>query len=143
MNELKDIYLCIRNLEKDLKELKFKFQKFQELHQEDKLPPLKAFGKYGIADNVSVGSVVMTKSCFDIGLVAKQRDGMPVTIFSRFSEFDSLDDPPRYGAVDAVVWYDTGIIMTEQEWKELSRSMSAIQFYGYWRQRLGIEDKIS
>lgn len=100
--------------------------------------------QYPVADHVSVGSIVMTKNCLDIGYVSEVSEGKPIRILSRYEEY-----PPyrvgnnawaEYGGVNAVRWYDTGIKMSLEEWKKLSKKSDASEFYAYWIDLLRIED---
>lgn len=90
------------------------------------------------ADNVTVGSVVITQNMLDIGLVAKEEDGKPTEIFSRYT-CDSWRKRTcnMYGGVQTVKWYDTGIHMSLQDWIDLSMQYDAAGFYEYWGIRLG------
>lgn len=95
---------------------------------------------YPIADNVSVGSVVITNRCLDVGLVAETICGKPVKIYGRYSKFhEPTNECPQYGGVDTVTWYDTGIHMSFQEWKNLSYENDAERFHKYWQARLQME----
>lgn len=89
---------------------------------------------FPLADNVSVGSVVITKDCLDVGLVAEVFQGKPKKILSRYNEFhDSNDECPQYGNVKGIDWFDTGVRMSLQEWIDLSRdTKDAEGFYKYW-----------
>lgn len=95
---------------------------------------------YPIANNVSIGSVVITKNCLDVGLVAEVLHGRPMKIFGRYSPcHEPSDECPQYGGIHAVNWYDTGIHMSFDEWKELSHKNDANGFFDYWRTRLQIK----
>lgn len=95
---------------------------------------------YKVADSVSVGSVVITRNCLDVGLVAETYLGEPKRILARYSELhEPADECAQYGGTNVVNWYDTGIIMSIQEWKDLSREYDAAGFNKYWRTRLHIK----
>lgn len=97
--------------------------------------------QYHVADDVSVGSVVMTRDCLDVGLVAKVCNGKPIQVFARDSAYSSKNGVlPQYGGVDAVTWYDTGIHMSIRDWVHLSQSTDADGCYKYWCAKLHIKD---
>lgn len=97
----------------------------------------KCSQRYPIADMVSVGSVVMTKDCLDIGLVADVFEGRPKKILARYSGCNLLTGGmPQYGGIYAVTWYDTGVHMSVEDWVKLSSKTDANGFYEYWRTRL-------
>lgn len=99
----------------------------------------KSEQKYPIADNVRVGSVVMTRNCLDIGWVASIDRGKPKTIYSRYYKSDDCkDECPKYGGVDEVTWYDTGVWMTFKDWLRLSEQYNAKGFNNYWKEKLKI-----
>ncbi len=92
---------------------------------------------YPIANNVCVGRVVFTKDCLNVGIVAESRAGQPTKIYSRFYRLCDNEDCPEYGAIDKVHWYDTGIDMAFQQWKQLAfDTKDAEGFYQYWRDKL-------
>ena len=98
---------------------------------------------YPIASNVSVGSVVMTKHGFDIGLVGEVRHGRPTRIFARYGRCSMPPDKcPEWGWSESTNWYDTGVKMSFQEWKDLSFKTDAAQFCDYWRKRLHMEERL-
>lgn len=95
---------------------------------------------YKVADNVSVGSVVITRNCLDVGLVAETYLGEPKRILARYSELhEPADECAQYGGTNVVDWYDTRITMSIQEWKDLSREYDAAGFNRYWGTRLRIK----
>lgn len=84
-----------------------------------------------------MGSVVITRNGFDIGLVAKTLHGKPVKILARYSDYHTPpDECPQYGGIESVNWYDTGIRMSLEQWKVLSTENDCDGFYRYWRTRL-------
>ena len=92
---------------------------------------------YPVADNVSVGSVVVTDSYLSIGLVAEVKDGKPTEIYSMYNRFHVPTwECPKIGGVNLLTWYDTGIKMSLQDWKFLSLSTNAMGFHEYWKARL-------
>lgn len=92
---------------------------------------------YPIANNVSIGSIVITKSCLDVGFVSKVSGKKPAEILSRKNEYS--DDCLLYGGINHVTWYDTGIIMTYEQWKALAiETKDASGFYQYWHNELGV-----
>lgn len=95
--------------------------------------------QFRIADNVSVGSVVITQHAWDIGLVANVTDGLPSEIFARYTRYDKCGVCGKYGGVSTIRWYDTGIKMSLPEWIELSKQLEPCEWYEYWLSRLGIE----
>lgn len=93
--------------------------------------------RYPIADNTSVGSVVVTQNYLDVGLVAGVFHGKPTKILARYSGHDPVTgEIPKYGGIDSVSWYDTGVHMSVEDWVKLSSKTDANGFYEYWRTRL-------
>lgn len=92
---------------------------------------------FPVANNVSVGSIVITQRCLDIGFVAEATNGRPSKIISRYNEYHiPYGEFPLFGGIEMVDWYDTGIRMSLEEWKDLSDKYDAEGFYDYWRTRL-------
>ena len=91
---------------------------------------------YPAADHVSVGSIVITRNCLDVGIVGSVSDGRPVTVYARPDlSVDNIDR--KYGGVVSVGWYDTGLVMTMEGWRLLSLEKRDAQgFYQYWRDKL-------
>ena len=95
--------------------------------------------RYPIADNVRIGSIVITQRCWDVGfVVGVSEDGAPTKIYARFYDGVLESNDLQYGGIDDVTWYDTGIRMSISEWANLSIEMSAGDFYSYWRERLNL-----
>ena len=91
---------------------------------------------YPVADHVSVGSIVITKSCLDVGIVGSVSNGRPVTVYAR-SDFSADNIDRKYGGICSVGWYDTGLVMTMEGWRLLSLEKGDAQgFYQYWRDKL-------
>lgn len=95
--------------------------------------------QYPIADNARVGSIVVTRRCWDVGIVASvSADGVPTKIYARFYEGVLESKALQYGGIDDVTWYDTGIRISISEWANLSSEMGAGDFCNYWRERLNL-----
>ncbi len=88
-----------------------------------------------IADNVKKGSIVITERALDIGIVGEVKDGKPLMIYSRPSCYGES----QYGGIDSVIWYDTRICMSMEDWRQIAYdAKDAHGFYKYWHNRLGI-----
>lgn len=96
---------------------------------------------YRIAENVEVGQVVFTKNGFDFGLVAEVKNGKPRRVYSRFAGYRDYpygEGYPEYGGVNSIVWYDSGIKLSIQEWLDLGMNNDAKGFQSYWRERIHV-----
>lgn len=95
---------------------------------------------FGLLFNINkkmfgVYPVVTTENLYDIGLVKNVKSGIPIEVWSRYDQ--RYGGEKQYGGVTTVVWYDTGIKMTVEEWKYLSvKTRDASGFYQYWKDRL-------
>ncbi len=88
---------------------------------------------YPIADNVTVGSIVVTKFCWSIGIVGEVYQGEPVTVYGMYDKYDR--ECSRFGPGNE--WYDTGFHMTWREWEKLCVDVEdAKGFHQYWGYRL-------
>lgn len=96
--------------------------------------------RYQVADRFAVGDVVMTRNLLDIGLVAEVDGGRPAKILARDSGCLPGDVPPQYGGINNITWYHTGVRMSPEDWKNLSRNTDAAGFYRYWHTKLHIKD---
>lgn len=100
----------------------------------------KSKQKYHIADNVRVGSIVITRDCLDVGWVGKVDNGKPIKIYGRCCNFNDKDGGyPCYGDIENITWYDTGIWMVFKDWKHLSEQYNATEFYNYWRNKVMVK----
>lgn len=91
-----------------------------------------------VRNNARVGMIVYTNHCLDVGIVAEVKDGVPTKIYARY---ETCLFPhcyfPEYGAIDTINWYDSGIEMTIDEWKQLSISTKdAGAFWQYWKDKI-------
>lgn len=94
--------------------------------------------QYPAANSISVGSIVMTKNCLDVGIVGAVSNGRPTKVYARYNPYSANESGfPQYGGADTTDWYDTGYKMTMEQWKLLAiEKKDAMGFYQYWRDRL-------
>ena len=101
-------------------------------------PQRTIYTRFPLAECILSGSVVMTKDALDIGWVAETQLGKPTEIYGQI-DLSNSSKFPHY-SVDAVEWYNTNIIITLEEWRELSLAYQhdALGWHNYWRRRLGL-----
>lgn len=79
-----------------------------------------------IDGNLNVGDIVYTKSSvvLDVGLI-KNVD--PLEIYARATKYDAynLGTPGLYGCVECCNWYNSGINVSLEEWKKISKDVGA------------------
>lgn len=100
---------------------------------------------FPVAIPAEVGMVVVTQHGYDIGLVAKvSLGGHAEKVYAMYDVLYTLyvgrDEFPEYSTPLGIIWFDTGVRMTKDEWKQLSVELGdACSFHKYWEKKLGLK----
>ena len=93
-----------------------------------------------IEKNLNVGDIVYTKSCMCSGnegvkpelssvvlYVGLIKNVDPLEIYARATKYDAynLGTPGLYGCVECCNWYNSGINVSLEEWKKISKDVGA------------------
>lgn len=71
-----------------------------------------------------VYEVVCTKNYLDVGLLVEGDKSNPKKVLARATEFE---DNLVYGGVETTAWFGTGVFLSKEGWKDISRSNTTSQ----------------
>lgn len=77
------------------------------------------------APTIKIGEVVFTKSdvtVLDIGIIKRIN---PLEIYARSTSLDRFGIPCQYGGVEYCRWYGTGIVVSLDMWRNITKDASA------------------